>query len=263
MKTGSKEMKRRARMALTGNYFPAVSMTLSLALFSAALTLLLESSGLYPSTRPVNQVLYWILYGIALLLNALLETGLIRFLYSLCRKQPLRERGLLFYAFRNQPDTFILTYAFRYLVTLIWFVPALYFYTRIPLVIDPANIPADLFRNAGLALLLAAAALIPAVLFALPYCLASYVLLDDPDLSSIQALRTSRELMRGNHGRVFLLWLGYLPLLLLGLGSLGIGFLWIRPYFHTAMGEVYLELRGQTASTAQKTDAENAGNSFR
>ena len=162
MKIIPKEIKRRARAALTGYYFPAVSMTISLTLFTTALSLLVSASGLYGSPRPLGQALYWILYGITLLLGALLETGLVRFLYSLNRRQPLRERGALFFAFRSQADSYILAYAFRYLVTLVWFAPALSFYMRIPLVIDPANPPADLAFNAGMTLLLSLAALIPA-----------------------------------------------------------------------------------------------------
>ena len=76
----------------------------------------------------LNQVLFWVLNLIVLLLNALLTVGLIRYLYSLCRKAPVNQPGLLFYAFRAQPDTFILTYLFRYAVSLVWFAPALYCY---------------------------------------------------------------------------------------------------------------------------------------
>ena len=259
MKIIPKEMKRRARIALTGNYFPAVSLTVSLTLLTTALTLLIQQSGLYLSADPLNQILYWVLYLIALLFGALLEAGLLRFLYSLCKGKPLRERGILFSAFRNQADTYILTYAFRYLVSLVWFVPSLYFYMQLPVVIDLTEIPADLPYLLGMSLLLAAIALIPAVLFALPYCLAIYVLLDDPNRPARDALRQSRRLTRGQRGRIFRLWLGFLPLCLLGIGSFGIGFLWIRPYFHTAMGEVYLELMGhRTAADQQPQSSQNA-----
>ena len=47
MKIIPKEIKRRARAALTGYYFPAVSMTISLTLFTTALSLLVSASGLY------------------------------------------------------------------------------------------------------------------------------------------------------------------------------------------------------------------------
>ncbi len=262
MKIIPKEIKRRARAALTGYYFPAVSMTISLTLFTTALSLLVSASGLYGSPRALSQALYWILYGITLLLGALLETGLVRFLYSLNRRQPLRERGALFFAFRSQADSYILAYAFRYLVTLVWFAPALYFYMRIPLVIDPANPPADLAFNAGMTLLLALAALVPAVLLALPWCLTTYVFLEHPDISVLDALRTSRRLTRGQRGRIFLLWLGFLPLCILGLGSFGIGFLWIQPYFHAAMGEVYLEVSGQSAKPETESSAQEHAGDF-
>ena len=49
--------------------------------------------------------------------------------------------------------------------------------------------------------------------------------------------------MQGQYIRILRLWLGFLPLCLLGIGSMGIGFLWIRPYFYVSMGHVYLELR--------------------
>ena len=75
MKIIPKEMKRRARAALTGNYFPAVSLTLSLTLLTTALALLIQATGLYPSTRVQNLVLYLVLYIIILLLGALLEAG--------------------------------------------------------------------------------------------------------------------------------------------------------------------------------------------
>ena len=260
MKIIPKEMTRRARAALTGYYFPAVSLTISLTLLTTVLSLLVSASGLYGSPRPLGQALYWVLYGITLLLGALLETGLVRFLYSLNRRQPLRERSVLFFAFRNQADAYILAYAFRYLVTLVWFVPALYFYMRIPLVIDPVNPPADLLFNAGMALLLSLAALIPAVLLALPWCLTTYVLLDHPDSSVSEALRTSRRLTCGQRVRIFRIWLSFLPLVLLGLISFGIGFLWIRPYFHAAMGELYLEMSGQRTKPEAETSAqEHAG----
>lgn len=243
MKLLPKELRRRARAALDGKYFFAVNLTISMSLFTFALSLLLQSSSLPASDSIVNQALYWVLYGIILLLNALIETGLIRFLYGLCQNKLIRERGILFYAFKNQPDTFILTYAFRYLISLIWFVPALYYYLKIPMVIDLAAIPADLFTNLGRAVLLALAGLIPAVLLAIPYSLAVYVQLDHPNCSAREALRESRRLLRGSHCRVLRLWIGFLPLCLLGLGTLGAAFLWIRPYFHASMAQLYLELR--------------------
>ena len=238
-----KEIRRQARITLTGNYFFAVNLNISLTIFTMALTIVLQSTSLGASPLVLNQVLFWVLNLIVLLLNALLTVGLIRYLYSLCRKEPVNQPGLLFYAFRAQPDTFILTYLFRYAVSLVWFAPALYCYLRLPLSIDLANMPTEVIQLMTHMAVYALLAMIPAVLISLPWCLTEFVLLDDPYCSAHKALQTSRRLMQGQYIRILRLWLGFLPLCLLGIGSMGIGFLWIRPYFYVSMGHVYLELR--------------------
>ena len=239
-----KEIRRQARMTLEGKYFFAVNLTISLTLFTMALTIILQTTSLGTSPLPLNQALFWILNLIVILLNALLGVGLIRFLYSLCKKEPLIQPGLLFYAFRTQPDTFILTYLFRYLVSFVWFAPALYCYLKLPLSLDLANLSAEVLHLLTHMVIYALIACIPAILFSLPWCLTEFVLLDDPYCSAAEALRTSRRLMRGQYARILRLWIGFLPLCLLGVGSMGIAFLWIRPYFYVSMGHVYLELRG-------------------
>lgn len=239
-----KEIRRKARMTLEGKYFFAVNLTISLTLFTMALTIILQTTSLGASPLPLNQALFWILNLIVILLNALLGVGLIRFLYSLCKKEPLIQPGLLFYAFRTQPDTFILTYLFRYLVSFVWFAPALYCYLKLPLSLDLANLSAEVLQLLSHMVIYTLIACIPAVLFSLPWCLTEFVLLDDPYCSAAEALRTSRRLMRGQYARILRLWIGFLPLCLLGVGSMGIAFLWIRPYFYVSMGHVYLELRG-------------------
>lgn len=119
-----KEIRRQARMTLQGNYFFAVNLTISLTIFTLALTIVLQSTSLGESPLPLNQALFWILNLIVMILNSLLTIGLIRYLYSLCKKEPIVQPWPFLYAFRNQPDTFILTYLFRYAVSLVWFAPA-------------------------------------------------------------------------------------------------------------------------------------------
>ena len=166
-----KEIRRQARITLEGKYFFAVNLTISLTLFTMALTIILQTTSLGTSPLPLNQALFWILNLIVILLNALLGVGLIRFLYSLCRKEPLIQPGLLFYAFRTQPDTFILTYLFRYLVSFVWFAPALYCYLKLPLSLDLANLSAEVLQLLTHMVIYALVACIPAVLFSLPWCL--------------------------------------------------------------------------------------------
>jgi len=237
----SKELKRRARASLEGHYFMATSLATALYLFSFALTFLLQFSGFGSSEKPVYQACYWFLWAIMLLLNALLEVGFIRFIYFLCRKEAPKQLHPLYYGFKNQPDTFILVYGFRYLITLIWFVPALLCYLRIPETLELSQLPGALLPVALLALAGAA----PAVCMALPYSLSTFILLDEPYCSAREALQRSRRLMRGNKGHLFRVWLGFVPLYLLGIGSYGVGFFWIRPYYQSSMAEFYLSVTNQ------------------
>jgi len=250
MSLTSKELKRRARTVLDGKYFLGASLSAILMLAAFAMSFLLQHTGFGESSEPPYQIFFWFLWGIMLILGALLEIGLIRFLYSLSRRQPPTQPGLMLYAFQNQPDTFILTSGFRYLITLSWFIPALWSYRQLPLhTMELTDLPLALLPILGLALV----GVLPAIGMALPFCLTNYILLDEPNLSAAEALLSSRKLMHGHKKRILLLWISFLPLCLLGVGSYGIGFLWIRPYYHTTMNQFYLELTGQVPDTETVT----------
>lgn len=237
MSISSRELKRRARCVLEGKYFLATNTACTLMLYSFCVTLILQHTGLGSSDEPLNLAFYYILWGIMALLGALLEVGLVRFVYLLSRRdeQPVLS---LFYAFQNQPDTYILVYAFRYLLGLIWFIPAVLKYRQIPVNLEPLALIGALFPVA----LLILAGILPAMAVSLPYGLACYVLLDNPYCSAREALRTSRRLMRGSYLRLFGLWLSFLPFLLLILGTSGVAVLWVKPYFHSTMCQFYMEV---------------------
>lgn len=247
MNTPSKELKRRARAALTGNYFTVTSLATSLALFFFALSLLPSYSGFANGDDVLSHCLYWVLWVIILLLKSLMEVGLIRYIYLLKPGQTQKQPSRLFYGFRNQSDTFLLVYAFRYLVTLVWFVPAIACYTRIPAGLEVSRI----FSALVPVLLLSLAGVLPAMITALPFCLSTYILLDHPDCSAQEALGASLQLMRGQKKRLLSLWLSFLPFVFLIMGSSGLAFLWIQPYFHAVMAQFYLDVNPQPIIIAE------------
>lgn len=236
----SKELKRRARAALEGNYFPATSLSTSLALFTFVLALLPPYSGFADAEEPLSRVLYWVIWMIVLLLRALMAVGLTQFVYSLNfeEKQP-KKPFQLFHGFRNQPDTFLLTFAFRYLIILIWFVPAIFRFLQIPAGLEPSRIPGAVFP----ALLLFLVGLIPAVAAWLPFCMTTYILLEDPNRSAQDALLTSMRIMKGQKKHMLTLILSFLPLCLLIPTSVGMAYLWIQPYCQGTLAQFYLQVR--------------------
>ena len=119
MTTPSRELKRRARCVLEGKYFFASNAACSLMLYSFTAAIILQYTGLGTSEKPVGIAFYYILWLITALLGSLFEVGLIRYVYLLSRKKKEPVVPVLFYAYKNQPDTFILVYAFRYLLALV------------------------------------------------------------------------------------------------------------------------------------------------
>ena len=241
MSLPSRELKRRARSVLEGKYFFAANTACTLMLYSFFVALILQNTGLGSSEKPLNLAFYYTLWAITGLLGSLLEVGLIRYVYLLSQKKEMPLTPPLFYAFRNQPDTYILTYAFRYFLALIWFVPALLKARQIPVNLEPFALLGALLP----VILLALAAVLPALIVSLPYALASYILLDQPDCLAREALRSSRQLMKGNYLRLFRLWLSFLPFVLLIFGTSGVAILWVKPYYHTTMSQFYMEISHQ------------------
>ena len=248
MNTPSKELKRRARAALTGNYFQATSMATSLSLFFFALSLLPHLSGFGRGEDALSRCLYWVLWGIILLLSALMEVGMVRFIYFLKPGQDKKQPSRLFYGFQNQPDAFLITFAFRGLISLVWFVPAITCYLRIPAGLEASR----LLPALAPVLLLSVAGRLPALITALPFCLSTYSLLDDLSCSPQDALLSSMQLMKGQKRRMLGLWLGFLPFALLVIGSSGLAFLWVQPYFHASMTQFYLQIKQISRETVRR-----------
>lgn len=69
-----------------------------------------------------------------------------------------------------------------------------------------------------------------------------YLMLDFPDYTAGELLKMSMQLMKGHKGRLFYIRLSFLPLMLLGLFSCCIGFLWVSPYMQAVNAGFYLDL---------------------
>lgn len=80
------------------------------------------------------------------------------------------------------------------------------------------------------------------VMVLLIYSQAFYLLHDFPDYSVGELLSTSRNLMKGNKGRLFYLSVSFIPLWMLVPLSCGFVCLWLIPYMDTAYTEFFLDL---------------------
>jgi len=89
---------------------------------------------------------------------------------------------------------------------------------------------------------------IPGIVAGYSYSMAYYILADNPGMTAMEALKASKNLMKGHKMDLFLLHLTFAGWFILSALSLGIGFLWLSPYMTAAATAFYLDL-----NTAQPT----------
>ncbi|MED1411583.1 MULTISPECIES: DUF975 family protein [Bacillus] len=71
------------------------------------------------------------------------------------------------------------------------------------------------------------------------YAMTYYVMIENPDYSVSQAMKESKNLMKGHKLDLFLLWLSFIGWAILAMLTLGIGFLWLSPYMGTTTAHFY------------------------
>ncbi len=84
--------------------------------------------------------------------------------------------------------------------------------------------------------------IIPGIIAYLRYSMAYFIMTDNPQLSAFEALNQSKHMMTGCKGKLFRLWLSFFGWFILGIITLGIGFLWVLPYYNTAKAKFYQDL---------------------
>lgn len=86
---------------------------------------------------------------------------------------------------------------------------------------------------------------IPGIIAVYRYSMTPYIMLEHPEYGANEAIRHSKELMRGNKWRLFCLQFSFIGWALLSLLTLGIGFLWLIPYIEASNAAFYREITGR------------------
>ena len=86
---------------------------------------------------------------------------------------------------------------------------------------------------------------IPGIIMAIAYSLTPFILKDYPELSVGQAIQMSEKMMRGHKMRYFLLTLSFIGWGLLGILTLGIGYIWLTPYMYTTTAAFYQDVKNE------------------
>lgn len=85
--------------------------------------------------------------------------------------------------------------------------------------------------------------IVPGIIKGYAYALVSYILADDPNIESKDALKLSEEMMKGHKGELFVFGLSFIGWHLLAILTLGILEIWIIPYQQTATTKFLLNIK--------------------
>jgi len=86
--------------------------------------------------------------------------------------------------------------------------------------------------------------IIPGIVAGYSYAMTNYILAEHPELSAIEAIEQSKQMMYGNRWRLFCLEFSFIGWDFLCLLTLGIGNLWLTPYKQAAIAAFYREVSG-------------------
>ena len=105
-------------------------------------------------------------------------------------------------------------------------------------------------RNVGTLLLVGIKTVLWTLLFVIPgiiksfeYAIIPYILADEPEISSKDAFKKAKQMMKGNKWRLFKLEFSFIGWTLLCILTFGLGALFLMPYLNAATAEFYVELK--------------------
>lgn len=93
--------------------------------------------------------------------------------------------------------------------------------------------------------------IIPGIIASISYSLAQYIMLDEPNLSPMDCIRKSKEMMKGHKGECFCLALSFIGWIILGIFTLGILYFWLVPYMSVTMCNFYNKLKGDKVTNKE------------
>ena len=85
--------------------------------------------------------------------------------------------------------------------------------------------------------------IIPGIIAAYSYQMTLYILLDNPNMNVMDAIKESKRMMKGHKMDYFILQLSFIGWIILGIFTLGILYLWLVPYMSVTMCNFYNNLK--------------------
>lgn len=236
-KRTSAQLKQIARARLSGKFG-------LLAAYYLLFLLIVGGTGMVVNIiPPFNSIALAINVGITFIVSifiSLLNTGMIYMMLNVCRFR-VPQIGELFIAFKSHPDRFIIIAFIIQGISMICQLPGVVLALSYLRAESLNELFILFFKSMGLNFI----GFLAVMFITLPLILSQYLLLDNPELSAMDAIKTSARLMKGNKGHYLYIYFSFLGWQLLSLLSCGIGSFWIMPYMNVTLALFYMELTGE------------------
>lgn len=85
--------------------------------------------------------------------------------------------------------------------------------------------------------------IIPGIIAAISYSLVHYIKLDNPELSELEVIKKSKQMMQGHKMEYVLLSLSFIGWAILGIFTFGILYVWLIPYINVTMANFYNKIK--------------------
>ena len=99
--------------------------------------------------------------------------------------------------------------------------------------------------------------IIPGIVAGYSYSLTPYILAEHPEMPAMDAIKMSKNMMKGNKGKLFMLDLSFIGWFFLCILSCGIGFIFLSPYWAAARAEFFNEVSGKNFEKQQNAGQNN------
>lgn len=90
--------------------------------------------------------------------------------------------------------------------------------------------------------------IVPGIIAALSYSQAFFIMHDNPGMGAMEALKLSKDMMKGQKGKLFMLYLSFIGWAILCMLTLGIGYLWLAPYMYLSFANFYDDVKANSIS---------------
>lgn len=100
--------------------------------------------------------------------------------------------------------------------------------------------------------------IVPGIIAGYRYCLAPYLMAENPNLGIREAVNMSKELMAGHKWRRFCLDLSFIGWEILSAFTFGIGDIWLSPYIYAANAAFYVDRTGRNIPMAGEPNPDPA-----